>query len=353
MERVLLTCAPASERLLAAELELLFPRLPPLRWLGAGVALAEADAGFRALAAEVQRLQPIFLRHLAPAQVEVRLQSALKDLQTLAASVETLSPRFASDQTFAVQTRLLPEGRFPYRAADINQTLAERLAHRTGAILDARAPKQIVSILCAATVAYLGLSRTEQNRSAWPGGEQRFRREEGQISRAEFKLLEALSAFGLRLPERGTALDLGAAPGGWTRVLRERGLRVVAVDPGELDARLRGDRGVTAVQKRVQEFLPCRQRFTLLVNDLRMDALESVEIMRRAASCLKPGGLAVMTLKLPEAAADPQPVLETLGRAQARLAVTYRILERRQLFHNRSEVTIALQRRAIEEEKKA
>jgi 23S rRNA (uridine2552-2'-O)-methyltransferase len=55
---------------------------------------------------------------------------------------------------------------------------------------------------------------------------------EGQISRAHFKLEELDRRF--RLLERGMAvLELGAAPGGWTRYLEERldGGRLVVCDP--------------------------------------------------------------------------------------------------------------------------
>ena len=67
---------------------------------------------------------------------------------------------------------------------------------------------------------------------------------------------------------------MGAAPGGWTRVLRQHGLKVTAVDPAELDPRLRTDRGVTRVRKTIQEYLPGAPRFDVIVNDMRMDAPE-------------------------------------------------------------------------------
>ena len=57
----------------------------------------------------------------------------------------------------------------------------------------------------------------------------RFAREEGQVSRAEFKLLEAIELFGVAVREHGVALDLGASPGGWTRVLRRLGPRFVVL----------------------------------------------------------------------------------------------------------------------------
>ena len=55
-------------------------------------------------------------------------------------------------------------------------------------------------------------------------------------SRAYFKLEEALDLAGVDDLHGSRALDLGAAPGGWTEVLLDRGASVVAVDPGALDA---------------------------------------------------------------------------------------------------------------------
>ena len=54
-------------------------------------------------------------------------------------------------------------------------------------------------------------------------------------SRAYFKLEEALDLAGVGDLHGSHALDLGAAPGGWTEVLLDRGASVVAVDPGALD----------------------------------------------------------------------------------------------------------------------
>src|SRR5207245_5904296 len=99
-------------------------------------------------------------------------------------------------------------------------------------------PQIVVSVLCTPEKAYLGISTVEENLSDWPGGMRHFAQTPEQISRSEFKLLEALEVFGVTLPSGGRALDLGAAPGGWTRLLLEAGLRVVAVDPANLDPRL-------------------------------------------------------------------------------------------------------------------
>eukprot|EP00588_Corethron_pennatum_P004198 CAMPEP_0194301762 /NCGR_PEP_ID=MMETSP0169-20130528/61970_1 /TAXON_ID=218684 /ORGANISM="Corethron pennatum, Strain L29A3" /LENGTH=488 /DNA_ID=CAMNT_0039052035 /DNA_START=10 /DNA_END=1473 /DNA_ORIENTATION=- len=64
------------------------------------------------------------------------------------------------------------------------------------------------------------------------------------VSRAYHKLAEA--ARRLPLPVAGTAMDVGASPGGWTQCLLAAGadVHVVAVDPGQLDTRVAAEAGV-------------------------------------------------------------------------------------------------------------
>lgn len=324
--------------LLETELPLLFPRLPPLRWLTPGVALAQVDMGFKRFASECQRLKPVFLRHIAPAQREIALTGEADDLERLTEAALQLAPRLEKGRSFAVQARLVAEEERPYRTFTIHQTLAERVAQQNGLTLDVREPAQVISALIVHNTGWLGVSRVEQNRSAWAGGAQRFRQEEEQISRSEFKLLEALSVFRVRLPQQGWALDLGAAPGGWTRILRQRGLRVVALDPAELDARLQDDSGIQIVRRRIQDFRLGTQRFDLIVNDMRMDAQESADWMVRLAKGMKPGGRGMVTLKLPENE-EPADTLRRIQEARSMLETAYQVLDIRQLYHNRSEVT--------------
>jgi len=76
--------------------------------------------------------------------------------------------------------------------------------------------------------------------SPWPMGIPRLKFPAGAPSRSALKLIEALEVFigSERLHERMRAgravVDLGAAPGGWSYVLAQRGMRVIAVDNGPL-----------------------------------------------------------------------------------------------------------------------
>ncbi|NUM87630.1 MAG: methyltransferase domain-containing protein [Bdellovibrionales bacterium] len=277
---------------------------------------------------------------LAPYSDAVRdllaVQGKRDDLEILAYHTRTLLLELDTTRSYSVQTRTLEEGRWPYTRFDINNRLAAILGE-WGAPLDVQHPEQILSVTLTPTEAFLGLSLARENLSDWAGGERRFKREPNQISRAEFKLLEALETFDLQLPTTGVALDMGAAPGGWTRLLSERGLRVIAVDPAELDPRAESHPNVTHIRTTVENYLPTRETFDVILNDMRMDARDSARVMLMAAQYLKPKGFGIMTLKLPEKG------MGDVARAALRiLGSGYSVLGARQLFHNRDEVTVAL-----------
>ena len=229
-----------------AELQHLDKHLSSESILAPGVALCRA-ADVAALMRSAARAHPTFVRHLAPVQAIIDLSNSEEDVGKIALAIADL-PSFAlleRGQRFAVQTRFVQDGegqaqhvKHPYSSGQLNQQLAEAIAEETGTVESIKKPQIVISVLCTPTRCYLGVSPAEENLSAWPGGARHFAQTPEQISRAEFKLLEALETFGVALPSQGLALDLGAAPGGWTRLLLEEGLHVVAVDPAKLDERL-------------------------------------------------------------------------------------------------------------------
>ena len=328
-------------------LEELHARAPDLTYttLADGVVLV-TGVDFFALAAAWQAEPPIFVRHICPAMATVPLTGAATDVARLAADVAALADLIDPDLSFSVQTRILAAT--AYKPFDVNTTLADQVAAHTGAPINVRAPDQVVSVVIAASAGdtpvqgILGVSPTAFNLSDWAGGMRRFAREPDQISRAEFKLLEALDVFGIELPPRGVALDLGASPGGWTRVLRQHDQYVTAVDPGALDPRLADDAHVRHLAVTAEAYLrDDPDRFDVIVNDMRMDARDSARLMVAYAPQLYRDGLAIMTLKLPETGRR-----ELIDHALAILAAAYTVAGARQLFHNRSEITLVLRKHA-------
>ncbi|MCP4427893.1 MAG: 50S rRNA methyltransferase [Chloroflexi bacterium] len=332
---IILTAAPDSIDLARAELRQAMSDASFLPDIAPGVMRAQGD--FFALAEQWRRRPPIFVRHICPAQTAVSLTGSDHDINALRrAAAEELLDLVDPALPFSVQTRIF--GDAPYKPFDINNALSQLIQDETNAPLDVRRPFQILSAVIIQDRAYLGLSPTLFNLSDWAGGARRFAREQGQISRAEFKLLEALEVFQIELPPRGAALDLGAAPGGWTRVLRQKKQYVTAVDPAHLRPSLQADKQVRHKQMTAETYLADDpDQFDLIVNDMRLDARDSARLMVRYAPYLYSHGIAIMTLKLPKLNRTA-----VLDHSFNILRPAYRIANARQLFHNRSEITVSL-----------
>jgi len=298
--------------------------------------------------------RPIFVRHLTPAQSVIHLNNTENDIGELAQAIANL-PTFTlleRGQRFAVQTRLLQtdmelvrtgSNKHSYSSGHINQLLAAAIAEETGAVESMKKPQVVVSLLCTLEKAYLGISLTKDNLSDWPGGARHFAHIPEQISRSEFKLLEALDVFGVTLPSQGLALDLGAAPGGWTRMLLEAGMKVVAIDPAKLDARLVRQPHLEQYRGYAEEYLEeaikRRRKFNVITNDMRMDAREAARLLVEASACLLSDGFIISVLKLPHATSEIDPLMN-LSEALRLLHRHFGIVQARQLFHNRQEVTV-------------
>ncbi len=337
-EHIILTSSPTSGHVALNEIRTLDPGARLCAWLEPGVSRVALGIDWDALAVRLREQPPVFCRHICPIQVSIPLQQVPTDLDELTKACQQFISRLNATQPFSVQTRLVGEG-WPYARYDVNERLSQALLEQ-GLPLDVRHPEQVFSVMLTPAEGYLGVSRAADNLSDWAGGVRRFKWEKEQISRAEFKLLEAMEVFKLRVPVDGAALDLGAAPGGWTRILRQHGLRVTAVDPGDLDQRIAADPLVRHIRQTTQGFLPrADAQFDVILNDMRMDARDSAQIMLSALERLRDDGWALLTLKLPERKAET-----VAAAALVMLREGCQVIGARQLFHNRSEITVALRR---------
>ncbi|MEO8509261.1 MAG: 23S rRNA (cytidine(2498)-2'-O)-methyltransferase RlmM, partial [Betaproteobacteria bacterium] len=201
-------------------------------------------------------------------------------------------------------------------------------------------------VLRDGTAAFVGTSVASER--DWPLGIARLRMPGGAPSRSTLKLAEALQTFlgeqeetllrpGLR------AVDLGAAPGGWTWQLAQRGLRVTAIDNGPLKGAVARDPLVTHLREDGLRWRP-RRPVDWLVCDIVEQPIRIAELV---ASWLAEGlaRRAIFNLKLPmkkrydEVRRCAQRIGEVLDRAGVRHS-----LRIRQLYHDREEVTAYLAR---------
>lgn len=202
--------------------------------------------------------------------------------------------------------------------------------------------------LADGATAWVGTSDADATR--WPMGIPRLRRAGPAPSRSAQKLAEAIIAF---LGERGSellrpgqrAVDLGAAPGGWTWVLASRGLKVVAVDNGPLKGEVAHDPLVSHLRADGLKWRPPRP-----VDWLVCDIVERPSrIAELVAGWIADGDAeaAIFNLKLPmKKRYDEVRRCEGLIAERLRAAGVRATLSLRHLYHDREEVTGYIARHA-------
>lgn len=168
-------------------------------------------------------------------------------------------------------------------------------------------------------------------------------------SRSYLKLAEAFEVFldkkaqAQWLKPGMTAVDLGAAPGGWTWQLVQRGLHVTAVDNGPLKGAAASHPAVRHLRQDGFKFRPQRA-----VDWLVCDMVEQPQRVAALMTEWFVNGLtthAIFNLKLPmkKRVAALQAALMAIQSALNKKCLRHR-LEAKQLYHDREEVTVFLSR---------
>ena len=221
------------------------------------------------------------------------------------------------------------------------QTLVTAQLDETGLISE-KSPHRLHVFLTAKGEAFLGLTDVRHS-SAWPMGIPRLRMPADAPSRSTLKLAEAIHVFlgdgdeRLFQPDM-RAVDLGAAPGGWTWQLIHRGLNVIAIDNGDLRGELIDNAMVRHLREDGFKYRPKKP-----VDWMVCDMVESPSRIAKLVGLWLSEGWArhvIFNLKLPmkkrfeEVERCSQIIDEALGDRANRA-----VLQIKQLYHDREEVT--------------
>lgn len=286
----------------------------------------------------VKRLQEhpvMFLRHLFPVQYQEPVEDAESALEQLTKYVLGQHKKLQG-RRISIQVRKTKDSTYWTESAGaLKQAITDRLSELQ-AEFTVREADYILSVLADGPVWYAGLSEPADNLSDWNGGAIRFQKEEGQVSRAKFKLLEAAEQFGIDFTAYRNALDIGAAPGGWTSFLLERGVKVTAVDPAKMDPTVMSMPNLTYLRKNAGEVRFREQQFDLLVCDMSWSPKQMAKLVTNLLYSLVSGGTAIVTVKLmhKKPLALIQDVISTFEEAGMQ------VQRAKQLFHNRDEITL-------------
>jgi 23S rRNA (cytidine2498-2'-O)-methyltransferase len=287
----------------------------------------------------------VFARQMLTQGRRIELRDAAARIETIVAAARPMGQRFSDvwlEAPDADRPRQLLAGLRGFEAA-----LREALigAH---VVREQRGGTRLHVCLLDRDEAVLGVSRPD-NSSPWPMGIPRLRYPAKAPSRSGLKLLEALATF---IPEGEllgrmragrVAIDLGAAPGGWSQVLASRGVRVIAVDNGPiaqavLDTQLVEHRREDAFRYRPErpvDWMVC----DVVAAPSRIAALAAQWMAR--GWCRE----TIFNLKLPNRDRWAE-VLRCQGVVERALAQVEgrHLLRIKHLYHDREEVTAHLRR---------
>lgn len=177
----------------------------------------------------------------------------------------------------------------------------------------------------------------------WPGGVPNLKTETTAISRAYFKLKEALLWSGIHIQKDELCAEIGSSPGGACQLLLEKGAKVLAIDPAEMDPQVLEHENLTHLRCRSKEARKKDLRdVRWLVSDLSaspsytLDAVEEI-VSNQHVSHIR--GL-ILTLKLTELslAKDVPAWIERVKK------MGFQMVKVRQLAFNRREICLVAAR---------
>lgn len=217
-----------------------------------GFVKAKPDSGYAVFQAHVDDMGADFGRHLefrrlVFARQMVRVGELLTDLPESDRVTPIVAAARALGKRYSALWVEMPDTNDGKSLATLTRPLLphlEKALRKAGiAIDDARAEERLHVFFVGGRACYVGIA-DPANSARWPLGIARLRMPSAAPSRSALKLAEALLEFfddaerAKRFAPGMTAVDLGAAPGGWTWQLVQRQMLIIAVDNGAMDARL-------------------------------------------------------------------------------------------------------------------
>jgi len=265
-----------------------------------------------------------------------------KDAASLDALLTALpwGERLARGQTFVIRCKR--RGEHEWDSRDLQRKLGRFLEETIGAVAQlVGETEREVAVEVFQNQAFVGLIEPSERVTKELRRTRKYAPGMRPLNRAEFKIREAMEAFDIEPLPTWRALDVGAAPGGWTKVLAGLVAEVLAVDPAELDPAVAALPNVRHLRCRAEAV--ARETVgsvDLIVDDMNIEGVESARVLCELAPLLPPGGPAVMTVKF-----HSGHWRRLLQEAVAALEPCYEVVRVKRLPHNRDETTLFLKRK--------
>jgi tRNA acetyltransferase TAN1 len=332
--RLIVTVAAGFEAEAKREIEGLIPGSKVRSLFFKGNLLVESPWNETEVANKLKESETLYLGRIFPVDMKITITP---EKGSIARFYEPLIGKLKPEDSFAV--RCQRRGNHAFSSRDVERDLGRRLEEATGAAVDLKNPKKIVVVQIFQSIAYLGLTDARNLIVKPIQVSRKYAKGERPFTRAEHKIREAVEVFNIKIKPDFEVLDLGSAPGGWTKVLASSAKKVVAVDPAALDDKVERLPNVVHLRCKAEEVPDNVGLFDLVTNDMNLAPVESARTMVAIAAFLKKGGFAVMTVKFVTRNRKKH-VEEAIGILKSQ----YENFKARRLSHNRYETTLFMQK---------
>jgi len=318
------------------EIERLIPHAKVRSLFFKGNLLLESPLEAGVVIARLKGPQTTYIGRVFPVDSKLKISPNRESIARLRDHVLLLG-RLGNRDTFLVRCKR--RGSHDFSSQEVERELGSFLEKDTGAIVNLEAPIKIVIVQIFQNLAFVGVTESENVLIKRVQVSRKYAKGERPFTRAEHKIKEAIEAFDFGIKPEFEVLDIGAAPGGWTKVLASLAKRVVAVDPADLDPSVAALPNVTHLKIKAEDIPHDMGQFDLVTNDMNLSPTESANIMVDLAHCLRKGRFAIMTVKF-----ITRDRKKHLSDAIRILETEYKNFQTKKLPHNRYEKTLFMQK---------
>lgn len=333
MNNYIFTCNSKNSKLTVYEFERNDNSFKFIKWIDEGVGLFQTELNNEALCEYIRQEPIIFVRHI------FRIDGISNLNEFVNVIVSYCKNNMKKYSSFTVQTRCSKK---TYISIKNMSTRMAGILSNEQYTLDVASGKYIISIFIDGETVFWGIGNEKYNLSHWKGGMPHYSPTSKYkfVSRAEYKLIEAIECFGIDIKNMEKGADLGAAPGGWTKVLVDNGVECTSIDPSFLKPEIAKNSKVKYFHMLVEDYLNLKNddEFDIIVNDMKIDVKKSVNIINQFYDKIKKEGIVIVTFKL------THEYNYSFIRKWIESFNGFTLIGARQLFHNRTEITVVMKK---------
>jgi len=331
----LITVSAGFETEAKKEIKKLIPKASVYNLFFKGNLLVECSPSVD-LPAVLRKTETKYVGRIFSIEKVVKISKSRESLKRICREIIHLD-KLRKGETFVVRCRR--RGKHNFTSQDVERELGALLEKASEVVVDLKNPLKVVTVQIFQDQAYIGVSRADEIIKKEIKIFKKYESGKRPLTRAEHKIKEAIDIFNLEIKRDFRVLDLGAAPGGWTKVLAGLAGIVVSVDSADLDPSVEALSNIVHLKCKAEEIPSDIGKFDLIVNDMNLDPAESARIMVDLAKLLKKNSAALMTVKF-----VTRNRKKHVAQALEILKAEYEDFVVKRLPHNRYETTIFMRK---------